>query len=340
MATKAARSRFLTVRVVLGLLVGAGAGGCKEAARDGDTIRIAMMPKLVGIDYFNACEIGAKRAADELGVKLIYDGPTTPSAPEQNDFLETWIRQGVDAICIAPNDPESVKKWVAEAQKAGIKVLTWDTDASKSGRDLMVNQVDDEKLGTTLIDELARQMGEEGEWANVLASLDAANLNGWREVAEKRAAQRYPRMKLVDTRVTEEDEKKAQDVVGTLLNAYPKLGGIIAYDSNSVPGAAKAIQLANRVGEIKLVGNSTPGRMRSYIKDGVLECFFLWDPRDLGYLTVHCAKLLVEGQKLEAGRSIGTSLELTFSSKDPRMVILSDPIRFTAETIDRYDFGI
>jgi len=55
---------------------------------------------------------------------------------------------------------------------------------------------------------------------------------------------------------------------------------------------------------------------------------------------VHCAKLLVEGQKLEAGRSIGTSLELTFSSKDPRMVILSDPIRFTAETIDRYDFGI
>ena len=38
MATKAACSRFLTVGVVLGLLVGAGAGGCKEAARDGGVI--------------------------------------------------------------------------------------------------------------------------------------------------------------------------------------------------------------------------------------------------------------------------------------------------------------
>ena len=324
---------------LLALSVVAAGVGCKGDQSSGKT-RIAMMPKLVGIDYFNACKVGAERAATELGVELIYDGPTTASASEQNNFLETWIRQGVDAICVAPNNPDSVKKWIAEAQKAGIKVLTWDTDAAESGRDLMVNQVDDRKLGETLMDELARQMGEEGEWANVLASLDAANLNSWRRFAEARAKERYPRMKLVDTRTTGEDEKKSQDVVGTLLNAHPKLTGLIAYDSNSVPGAAKAIQLAGRVGKIHLVGNSTPGRMRQHVKNGVLECFFLWDPRDLGYLTVHCAKLLVDGDELRNGRPIGPDLELTFSDHDPKMVILSDPIRFTRENIDSVDFGI
>ena len=38
-------------------------------------VKIAVMPKLIGIDYFNAVEKGAKEAAKELGVELIYDGP-------------------------------------------------------------------------------------------------------------------------------------------------------------------------------------------------------------------------------------------------------------------------
>jgi rhamnose transport system substrate-binding protein/rhamnose transport system permease protein len=37
---------------------------------------IAMLPKLINIDYFDACKRGAVKAAEELGVTLIYDGPT------------------------------------------------------------------------------------------------------------------------------------------------------------------------------------------------------------------------------------------------------------------------
>src|SRR4051812_11520085 len=63
---------------------------------------VAMLPKLINIDYFDACKRGAAKAADELGITLIYDGPTEPSGSEQNKFFDTWIRQGVQAICIAP----------------------------------------------------------------------------------------------------------------------------------------------------------------------------------------------------------------------------------------------
>jgi len=95
------------------------------------------------IDYFDACKRGAQKAAAELGVNLIYDGPTEPSGAEQNKFMDTWIRQGVNAIGVAPNQPKAIKRFVDKAHAAGIKVLTWDSDAPESGRDLFVNQVDE-----------------------------------------------------------------------------------------------------------------------------------------------------------------------------------------------------
>lgn len=310
------------------------------AKKPGGRAVIAMLPKLINIDYFDACKRGATKAAEELSVTLIYDGPHEPSGSEQNKFFDTWVRQGVNAICVAPNQPKTIRRFVEKAQAQGIKVLTWDSDAPESGRDLFVNQVDEKVLGESLMDDLARQMGEEGEWAIAIASLDAANLNTWRRFAEARAKEKYPKLKLVATEVTKEDENFARQKVETLLNAYPNLKGIVAFDSNSVPGASEAVKRAGKMGKVAITGNSTPRKMRPYIKEGVLLSFYLWDPRELGALTVRLAKLLVEGQPLKDGMEIPGYGRLTLSKQDPKAVIMAAPIRFTKENIDKYDFGI
>lgn len=315
------------------------AGGEKTEAPKDDKVVIAMLPKLTNIAYFDACHEGAKKAAAELGVQLIYDGPTKPSGAEQNQFIDTWIRQRVDAICVAPNQPKAIQNFVAKAQDRGIKIVTWDSDAPESTRDMMVNQVDDQILGHMLIDEIARQMNEEGEWAITIASLDATNLNTWRRYAEERAKEKYPKMTLVATEVTNEDENEARKKVETLLNAYPNLKGIIGFDSNSVPGSAEALARTGKGGKVALTGNTTPGKMRKYIKDGVLEAFYLWDPRALGDLTVRVAKSLVDGKELKPGDNMEGYGELKFSPHDPKTIILSEPIRFTKDNIDQYDFG-
>jgi len=315
---------------------GAAAGG---KGKPRNQIVIAMLPKLTNIAYFRASQEGAKKAAEELGVKLIYDGPSEPSASEQNKFMETWIRQGVDAICVAPNEPKAIKRFVQEAQGRGIKVLTWDTDAPESGRELMVDQVDDKKLGELLMDEIARQMHEEGEWAVVIASLNANNLNTWRRYSEARAAEKYPKLTKIDTVVTEEDVDKSRKAVETLLNVHPNLKGLIAFDANSVPGSAEALKRTGKAGKIALCGNTTPGPMKAYLKEGVLESFFLWDPRQLGDLTVRLAVAAVEGQPIKEGASVNGSPPLTFSHSDPKTVIMTDPLKFTKQNIDQYDWG-
>jgi rhamnose transport system substrate-binding protein len=301
---------------------------------------IAMLPKLVNIDYFDACKRGAQKTAAELGVTLIYDGPTEPSGSEQNKFFDTWIRQKVDAICIAPNQPKTIIRFVERAREAGIKVLTWDSDANESARDYFVNQVDEKTLGEALIDDLAAQMGGEGEWAIAIASLDAANLNTWRRFSEARAAEKYPKLKLVATEVTKEDENFARQKVETLMNAYPNLKGIVAFDSNSVPGACEAVKRAGKIGQVAIVGNSTPAKMRPYVKEGVLVSFYLWDPRQLGSLTVALAKAMLDGVEIKDGAQIPGFGPIRVSAADPRVVIMADPIRFTKENIDTYDFGI
>jgi rhamnose transport system substrate-binding protein len=343
--------RFLGAALVLvvGAVLGmSGCGGADSSTPGGNTqsggqdkpIVIAMLPKLINIAYFDACHRGAEQAAAELGVTLIYDGPTEPSGSLQNNFIDTWIRQGVDAICIAPNQPKAVRRFVEKAQARGIKVVTWDSDAPDSGRSVMVNQIDDQVLGEMLMDDIARQMNEQGEWAIAIASLDAANLNNWKRIAMARAEAKYPQMKLVDTIVTNEDENVARQKIETLLNARPNLKGIIAFDSNSVPGAAEALKRTGKSGQVALTGNSSPGKMKPYIKEGVLESFYLWDPRALGGLTVRVAHALIEGQAIQPGTELPGFGPLTFSATDPTMVILSDPIRFTKDNIDDYDFGI
>ena len=310
------------------------------AAAAAKGLTIAMLPKLINIDYFNACQKGAEKTAKELGITLIYDGPSEPSGSEQNKFFDTWIRQQVNAICVAPNQPKTITRFVEKAKQAGIKVLTWDSDAPESGRDLFVNQCDEKTLGEALIDDLAEQMGGEGEWAIAIASLDAANLNTWRRFAEARAKEKYPKLKLVATEVTKEDENFAREKVQTLLNAYPNLKGIIAFDSNSVPGASEAVKRAGKAGKVAVVGNSTPNKMRPYIKEGVLKSFYLWDPRALGSLTVALARQLVEGKKIEDGMEVSGFGKISLSPNDAKTVIMAKPIRFTKDNIDQFDFGI
>src|SRR3977135_1665806 len=82
--------------------------GCKKSEPGGDTqpagskqITGALMPKSKGNAYFISCKKGAEEAAKELGVKLLWDGPTEPDPARQNDIVETWITRGVGGIAVS-----------------------------------------------------------------------------------------------------------------------------------------------------------------------------------------------------------------------------------------------
>ena len=67
-------------------------GGAVLAAPAAESkLMIAMMPKAKGNAYFVSCKAGADKAAKELGVELLYDGPVDTNAAKQNEIVENWI---------------------------------------------------------------------------------------------------------------------------------------------------------------------------------------------------------------------------------------------------------
>ncbi len=78
-----------------------GAPASRGRQEPGKRPVIAVMPKAKGDPYFISCRAGAEEAANELGVDLIWDGPTGLDAAKQNEVVEGWITRGVDAIAVS-----------------------------------------------------------------------------------------------------------------------------------------------------------------------------------------------------------------------------------------------
>ena len=221
-----------------------GSANAGSAGKGGKQIVIAMMPKSKGNAYFIAAQQGAEEAAKELGVKLIWDGPTDTDAAKQNEMIDTWITRGVDVIAAAVENKESLSTVLRKAKARGIKVVTFDADALPDARDFFVNQATPDGIGNALMDNAARVMGNKGEFAIITATLTASNMNDWIAVIKKRQAEKYPDIKLVDTRPCDDQQDKAFQEANTLMNTHKDLKLIMALCSPAVPGAAEAVKQA------------------------------------------------------------------------------------------------
>src|SRR3954470_12500473 len=320
------------------LLVGCGKSPENSSTpRAGKKLTIALMPKSKGNGYFVSCKQGSDEAAKDLGVELIFDGPTTPDPAKQNEIIENWITLGVDVIAAACENRDGISTALRKAQNKGIKVITYDSDAARYARSFFVNQATPEGIGQTLMDEAARLCNEEGEFAIITASLTAANMNAWQEQIEWRRFHNYPKMKMVALRPCDDLKDKAQAEATTLLSAYPNLKLIMAISSPAVPGAAEAITQSGKRGQVKLIGLGLPSENKKYVLGGVTDAVILWKTTDLGYLTIEAAAALGRGE-LKRGATNFVSKKLGNVEIRGDNLILGKPFIFDKSNITEYNF--
>lgn len=297
---------------------------------------VAVMPKAKGDPYFVSCRIGAEEAARQIGVELIWDGPVGLDPAKQNEVVESWITRGVDAIAVSVENQAGISTVLRKARSRGIKVLTWDADAAPDARDLFINQATPEGIATTLTDEAARLMEGTGEFAIITGALSAANQNQWIAFIKKRLADKYPNLKLLTIRPSDDDRDKAFTETQGVLKIYPAVKLIMGIAAPAVPGAAEAVRQSGRK-EVNVIGLSLPNLCKRYVHDGVVQSVVLWNTTDLGYLTVYTASELVQG-KVPAGAASLTAGRLGAIEIQGTEVILGKPMIFNKDNIDRFDF--
>ena len=297
---------------------------------------IAMMPKAKGDPYFVSCRAGAEEAAQELGVELIWDGPTGLDAAKQNEVVENWITRKVDVIAVAVENRAGISTVLRKARERGIKVLTWDADAEPDARDFFVNQATPEGIGNTLTDEASRLLGGKGEFAIITGALSAANQNEWISFIKKRMAEKHPGLSLATIRPSDDDRDKAFAETQTILRVHPTVKLIMAISAPAVPGAAEAVRQAGRK-DVNVIGLSLPNINKPYVHGGWVQTVVLWNTRDLGYLTIQAGMQLLQGT-LAAGAQTMTGGRLGTIQIRGSEIILGPPLMFTKANIDQFDF--
>lgn len=305
------------------------------AATSGHRPVIAVMPKAKGDPYFVSARVGAEDAARELGVELIWDGPTGLDAARQNELIENWITRKVDVIAVAVENKGGISSVLRKARERGIHVLTWDADAEPDAREFFANQATAEGIANTLTDEAARLLNGKGEFAIITGALSAANQNEWIAFIKKRL-EKYPGLKLATIRPSDDDRDKAFAETQTLLKVYPQVKLMMAISAPAVPGSAEAVRQAGRK-DVNVIGLSLPSICKPYVHDGTVQTVVLWSTHDLGYLTVYASSLLAQNKiqsgvkSIQAGR-LG-SLEVRGSE-----IILGAPLIINKQNIDKLDF--
>lgn len=297
---------------------------------------IAMMPKAKGDPYFVSCRRGAEEAARELGVDLVWDGPTGLDAAKQNEIVESWITRQVDVIAVSVENQAGISTVLRKARQHGIRVVTWDADAAPDARDFFVNQATAQGIGETLTDEAARLLNGSGEFAIVTGALSAANQNEWIKFIRQRIEHEHPLLKLDTIRPSDDDRDKAFVETQTIVKAFPGVKLVMAISAPAVPGAAEAIRQMGRK-DLDLIGLSLPNICKPYIHSGVVQEIVLWNTTDLGYLTVYAGSLLSENKVASGAKSIQAGRLGTLEVRGSD-IILGTPLIINRDNVERFDF--
>jgi len=315
-----------------------GATSAQEGG-SGEKLKVAFVPKLQGSPYFEAMNVGAQQAAATLGdIDWLYQGPTSADAAAQAQIVRSFIQQKVDALIVAPNDPDSMAPLMKQAQDAGIKVLTSDTDAPNSVREAFVNQATADGIGNATAETLMKAMGGKGKWAIVSCGETAENLNSWIAVEKAYVSQKYPEAELVDVVFSGEDQARGTQMATDLMSAHPDLKGLVGQCTTSAVGVAQAVKDAGKIGQVFSVGVGTPKSMKPYLADGSSSGSILWNVQNLGYLTAWAGEQLATGKTFAAANDVSPDMKAIKWDEASKTLVLGDPLLITTENVDQFDY--
>jgi rhamnose transport system substrate-binding protein len=319
---------------------GQSEGGVNPDAPIKKGMKTVSIPKQLGNPYEEYEHSGIDEALKELGGSNRISGPTDAGASTQIPIINAAVQQKPDAIIIAGNDPNAVAPALKQAAQRGVKIVGMDSDVAPDARSVFINQVTTQLVGEGQVKSIAKQIDNKGEIAILSATANATNQNAWIKVMKEELKKpEYKDIKLVKVAYGDDDDQKSFQETQGLIQAYPNLKGIISPTTVGVAAAARYLSTSPQKGKIKLTGLGFPNQMRKFVKNGTVEEFQLWVPKDVGYLAGQAAAALVagritgkQGEKFKAGRlgdyTIGANGE----------IVLGPLTTFTKDNIDKFDF--
>lgn len=352
---------ILAAIAILGMLLGAcapaatpaptqapadtAAPAATEPAASGGAMTYVLVPKNLGNPYFDTANTGAQQAAGELGVTVLYQGPATADAAEQITLINSLIAQQVNGLAISADDADALVPTGQAAMDAGIPVVTWDSAIAPAGRVMHINQAEADGIAAVQIQMASELAGPDGGQIAILSATSTApNQNAWIELMKQELQKpEYANLELVTTVYGDDQDEKSYNEALGLFTTYPDLKVIIAPTTVGIAASARAVQDQDLVGKVFVTGLGTPNQMREYVKSGASPEFALWNPGDLGYLSIYALDALATGKiQGNVGDTFTAGKLGEYTVQDSpdlgHNVLLGPPFVYNADNIDDFNW--
>ena len=229
--------------------------------------------------YWDEVGVGVENAAKKVGSKAQFENPPKEDVARQIEVLEGYVAQNVDGIIFGASDPGAFDKVVHDAAAKHIPVLTFDSDAPKSGRLIYVGP-NNAYSGSLLGKRMTEDLPSGGKIAIQVGSLTALNAKERIQGFKKALG---PKIEIVKEDVDGEDAQVANAHSEAILASTPDLAGfygVYVYDS---PAEARAVVAAGKSGNVKIVGFDASEELVQFLKQGVIDAVVDHRQYNFGY---------------------------------------------------------
>lgn len=309
---------------------GAGSTGTGAAAAStpepAARLTIAVIPKGTTHVFWRSVHAGAMRAARELDVDILWQGPEREDdRAGQIRVVEDMITRHVSAIVLAPLDATALVPVATEATGEGIPVVIFDSGIHWEGRRSFV-ATDNHAAGALGAERLGTLLGGTGR-VILLRYQEGSDSTAQREAGFLETMRaRFPGIEIVsENQYGGATTETAYATAESLLVRFPDVNGVFTPNESTTFGMLRALRDAGHAGTIRLVGFDANEAMVAALREGHIHGLVLQDPERMGELAVRAAVAAVRGETVEARVDTGATMVTAENMDSPEVHRLLAP---------------
>jgi ribose transport system substrate-binding protein len=301
------------------------------AAERGYTI--AVIPKGTTHEFWKSINAGAFKARDELtaqGIKVdvIWKGPLREDDRDQQiQTVENFTSRRVSGIVLAPLDSRALVRPVANAVRAKIPVVIFDSDLNA---DTYVSFVatDNYKGGGMAGQEMGRLLGGKGNVILLRYAVGSASTEAREKGFLDALKEKFPNIKLLSAdQYAGPTRETSYQAAQNLLSRFGRdVDGIFCPNENSTIGMTKALRDINRAGgKVKMLGFDAGSQSVADMKAGDVQGLVVQNPVLMGYKGVMTMVEHLQGKPVEKRIDTGVVLATKENMEQPQIKELLNP---------------
>ena len=303
--------------------------GCGGSAPERTTI--AVIPKGTSHVFWQSVHAGARRAAKELDVDIVWRGPLREDDRDsQVTEVENAVARRVNGIALAPLDEVALVAPVDSATRAGVPVVIFDSGL-KGGNIVSFVATDNDKGGELAGEHLAKVLGGKGK-VILMRYAEGHDSTRRREDGFLRALSAHNGIEILSSnQYVGADVEGAYKRAEALLTRYKAADGTLGVDGVFAPNESSAfavmrvLQDSGWAGKVKFIGFDASEGLLAGLRGGAIEALIVQDPVRMGYLSVVSMVKHLRGEKVESRIDTGVHLVTRDALERPDIKQLVEP---------------